>query len=1028
MKKLIITLGMAAAVVISSQAQTAFTPGQLAVLRIGNGLPDTGNTNEASDWNFKQNPDFIDEFNPNVTGPTAPTYTMAFPTNGANSLWNNGNAGSEADSLGRSADRSILTYSAYTGDILSIPGTPSAEPYHRIISVIDAFGNNTAAYIGDNWYGIATGKTNPRGVVSDGTNNFWGSGNNGGTLYYNPGANDGQPVEIQDFTPTRAVKIINGSVYTTITGKDSLNAYPCGIYDFVDFDNNPDPMPAAFAGFHLVVPAATKYTNISGFFMNDQGTIAYMADQVWGIQKYVKSGGTWQFLCNFNVQGYEQFKGYNGLFVTNDVKNDIGGAWDVVADFSGTNPVIYATTCDFSFYSGNFNSNRVVRIVDTNTTFSPVDITNFTVIAQAYGTNVGFRAIEFSPDLRPVISSVSDDQSVVAGTPVSFSVTASESETAASYSPISYQWLENGTNVLVGQTSPTLTLNSPALTDSGSTYQCIVTNQFGSVTSTPPINLTVTTTNVPPNISGSVQNLTNAIGDNVNITVKATGTTPLSYQWYVGGQPLSDANEFSGTATKTLSISDAQIGVDNTNYYCVVTNIGGLTSNLIANLTLVYTPPVFSSVPGSTIVLSNTAASFSCTVFGASPQFQWFTSNKVAIASANSSTLQINPAITNQGYYVVVTNLGGAITSAVATVTVIAPPPHSFVNYTNAGQIYVQNFDSLPVITNATVNTANPVTFLQVGNSQVGGGSVTYSVDDPFDFTYPVLSSGGVGGLGLTNTMIGWYGWGSVASKLGAHQGDQSTGGIIDYGTLSTNVNIGETNRALGVQSTSTTGNSAFGLKLINNGTNALSYITLQFIGGLWRNQPNANTIEFGYYVDANTNDTFIPANALANLVPNLFVSFAPSGSLTTVDGSQPANQISLAVTNFNIGSWPANTALWLVWQQTNSAGSAQGLAIDNLNFSAASVLPSAVITPLNITAGSMHITGSGASAAAQFTFTNAPGLSFSILATNNIAATIANWPVIGTAVENPAGSGNYQFTDPNPATNSTRFYILRQP
>ena len=1015
---------MAAAVVIGSQAQTAFTPGRLAVLRIGNGLPDTGNTNEASDWNFKQNMDFIDEFNPNVTGPTAPTYTMAFPTNGANSLWNNGNAGSEADSMGRSADRSILTYSAYTGDILSIPGTPSSEPYHRIISVIDAFGNNTAAYIGDNWYGIATGKTNPRGVVSDGTNNFWGSGNNGGTLYYNPGANDGQPVEIQDFTPTRAVKIINGSVYTTITGKDSLNAYPCGIYDFVDFDNNPDPMPVAFAGFHLVVPAATKYTNISGFFMNDQGTIAYMADQVWGIQKYVKSGGTWQFLCNFNVQGYEQFKGYNGLFVTNDVKNSIGGAWDVVADFSGTNPVIYATTCDFSFYSGNFNSNRVVRIVDTNTTFSPVDITNFTVIAQAYGTNVGFRAIAFTPDLRPIISSVSDDQSVVAGTPVSFSVTASESGTAASYSPISYQWLKNGTIVLLGQTSSTLTLNSPALTDSGSTYQCIVTNQFGSVTSTPPINLTVTATSVSPTVSGGVQNLTNAIGDNVNITVKAAGTTPLSYQWYVGGQPLSDANEFSGTATKTLSISDAQIGVDNTNYYCVVTNIAGLTSNLIANLTLVYTPPVFSSVPGSTIVLSNTAASFSCTVFGPSPQFQWFTSNKVAIASANSSTLQINPAIANQGYYVTVTNLGGAITSAVATVTVIAPPPPSFVNYTNAGQIYVQNFDSLPVVTNATVNTANPVTFLQVGNSQVGGGSVTYSVDNPFDFTYPVLSSGGVGGLGLTNTMKGWYGWGSVASKLGAHQGDQSTGGIIDYGTLSTNVNIGETNRALGVQSTSTTGNSAFGLKLINNSTNALSYITLQFIGELWRNQPNVNTLEFGYYIDTDTNDAFAPANALANLVPNLFVSFAPSGSLTTVDGSQSINQISLAVTNFNIGSWPTNTALWLVWQQTNSAGSAQGLAIDNLNFSAASVLPPTVITPLNITAGSMRITGSGASATAQFTFTNAPGLSFSILATNNITAAIANWPVIGTAVENPAGSGNYQFTDPNPATNSTRFYI----
>jgi hypothetical protein len=86
------------------------------------------------------------------------------------------------------------------------------------------------------------------------------------------------------------------------------------------------------------------------------------------------------------------------------------------------------------------------------------------------------------------------------------------------------------------------------------------------------------------------------------------------------------------------------------------------------------------------------------------------------------------------------------------------------------------------------------------------------------------------------------------------------------------------------------------------------------------------------------------------------------------------------------------------------------------------------VITPFAITSGSMRIVGSGASAAAQFSFTNAPGLSFSILATNNLTAPKAMWPVVGTALESPAGSGQYQFTDPNPATHSPRFYILRQP
>jgi alpha-D-ribose 1-methylphosphonate 5-triphosphate diphosphatase PhnM len=35
---------------------------------------------------------------------------------------------------------------------------------------------------------------------------------------------------------------------------------------------------------------------------------------------------------------------------------------------------------------------------------------------------------------------------------------------------------------------------------------------------------------------------------------------------------------------------------------------------------------------------------------------------------------------------------------------------------------------------------------------------------------------------------------------------------------------------------------------------------------------------------------------------------------------------------------------------------------------------------------------------------------------------------VIQTVADNPLNSGHYYFTDPNPATNSTRFYILHQP
>jgi hypothetical protein len=48
------------------------------------------------------------------------------------------------------------------------------------------------------------------------------------------------------------------------------------------------------------------------------------------------------------------------------------------------------------------------------------------------------------------------------------------------------------------------------------------------------------------------------------------------------------------------------------------------------------------------------------------------------------------------------------------------------------------------------------------------------------------------------------------------------------------------------------------------------------------------------------------------------------------VDGTNPTNQISVAVTNQAITNWPPGAALWLVWEMASATGKAQGLAIDN--------------------------------------------------------------------------------------------------
>jgi hypothetical protein len=174
---------------------------------------------------------------------------------------------------------------------------------------------------------------------------------------------------------------------------------------------------------------------------------------------------------------------------------------------------------------------------------------------------------------------------------------------------------------------------------------------------------------------------------------------------------------------------------------------------------------------------------------------------------------------------------------------------------------------------------------------------------------------------------------GGAAAQFGASEGDQSTGGDISFGP--TNASSG--NRALGLLATSSSGPTAFGVRFLNQSGVPLNSINLQFTGELWRQQLVAKTISFGYYVDLTGTNAF-STNVTAWL-PALNVTF-PTGASAAVDGTAPANQEFLSAANHPIANWAPGAALWLVWQMTDPTGKAQGLAIDNLSFSASSAPP----------------------------------------------------------------------------------------
>jgi hypothetical protein len=63
-----------------------------------------------------------------------------------------------------------------------------------------------------------------------------------------------------------------------------------------------------------------------------------------------------------------------------------------------------------------------------------------------------------------------------------------------------------------------------------------------------------------------------------------------------------------------------------------------------------------------------------------------------------------------------------------------------------------------------------------------------------------------------------------------------------------------------------------------------------------------------------------------------------------------------------------------------------------------------------------------------QLTFSNLTGASFDVLASSNFTLPSSNWPKIGPATETPAGSGHFQFIDPDATNLTRRYYRVRLP
>ena len=156
-----------------------------------------------------------------------------------------------------------------------------------------------------------------------------------------------------------------------------------------------------------------------------------------------------------------------------------------------------------------------------------------------------------------------------------------------------------------------------------------------------------------------------AQGGTLSLSVSATGSQPLSYQWILGAGFVTGAT--SSTYVKT-NVSSADAG----NYAVIITNSAGAITSAVA-IVSVQVPPSITIPPQNATVASGSAATFSVTATGTQPlSYQWqFGGTNLAGATMSSFT-KTNVQPTDAGTYtVVITNVAGSVTTS-ATLQVMA--------------------------------------------------------------------------------------------------------------------------------------------------------------------------------------------------------------------------------------------------------------------------------------------------------------------------------------------------------------------
>ena len=279
--------------------------------------------------------------------------------------------------------------------------------------------------------------------------------------------------------------------------------------------------------------------------------------------------------------------------VSRNVTN--GANLTLSAAAAGVTPYSFAWLCNGTNLAGGGNISGTTSNILTITSITTNNAGTYSlVVTNPNGSATSVTAV-VNVGFVPSIVSQPEKLTVFAGSNAVFSVANAGS------TPLAWQWRENNTNLANGSVySGVNTSQLTALavtTNSGANFSVVITNLYGSVTS----STAALTVVQPPLFTVPLVGQTIQCSSNATLNVTAIATPPPAYQWSLDGAAIARATNNSLTLTN-VHLPSHTVSV-------VVTNLYGSATNT-ATLAVQDTQPPVITLNGASLLYVELGAAF----------------------------------------------------------------------------------------------------------------------------------------------------------------------------------------------------------------------------------------------------------------------------------------------------------------------------------------------------------------------------------------------------------------------------------